>query len=472
MHRTPTIIALAATGLVASVNSTATAEILTVCASGCQYTSINAAIDDASDGDVIQLAAETYYEGSVIATDGKAITLRGSTDKAGNAASTLDGGDYHRVLICQNSETGTTRFENLVIRSGFSNDGAGMYNYNSSPSLTNCTFTGNGALDGGGMLNDYSSPTLNDCTFTSNTASSTGGGMYNYESNPTLTNCRFTENSADDAGGGMFNSIGSSPTLNDCTFTSNTAGTDGGGMGNDRSSPNLKDCTFTGNTADTGGGMLNFESNPTLNDCTFTSNTARSDGGGMFNFKSEPNLIDCLIAGNSAVWSGGGMVILGTTEEAHATGTGLSLCGNTPENIFSHWNGDYVGTYTCQSTLADCSDCNDTDGDGIPDFMDACPGEDDTVDSDADGTPDGCDGCPDDPAKTEPGTCGCGVVDRLLAGDLDCDGDVDAADFALLRNQIGVETLGCVVADINGDGDVDGADFAYVLGYWGVCSAP
>ena len=78
MHRTPTIVALAATGLVASVNSTATAEILTVCASGCQYTSINAAIDASSNGDVIQLAAETYYEGSVVDTDGKAITLRGA----------------------------------------------------------------------------------------------------------------------------------------------------------------------------------------------------------------------------------------------------------------------------------------------------------------------------------------------------------------------------------------------------------
>ena len=63
-------------------------------------------------------------------------------------------------------------------------------------------------------------------------------------------------------------------------------------------------------------------------------------------------------------------------------------------------------------------------------------------------------------------------MDTTLAGDLDCDGDVDAADFALLRDQIGVETLGCVAADINGDGDIDGADLAFVLGYWGVCSAP
>ena len=53
--------------------SSATAETITVCAKGCDYTSINAAIAAASDGDVIQLAAETYYEGEVIDLLGKEI---------------------------------------------------------------------------------------------------------------------------------------------------------------------------------------------------------------------------------------------------------------------------------------------------------------------------------------------------------------------------------------------------------------
>ena len=57
-------------------------------------------------------------------------------------------------------------------------------------------------------------------------------------------------------------------------------------------------------------------------------------------------------------------------------------------------------------------------------------------------------------------------------GDMDGDDDVDAADFVAVRDQVGVETLGCLVADINGDGIVNGADFSYVLGYWGLCSAP
>ncbi len=40
-------------------------------------------------------------------------------------------------------------------------------------------------------------------------------------------------------------------------------------------------------------------------------------------------------------------------------------------------------------------DQTDSDGDGVGDDCDVCPGFDDSTDSDADGTPDGCDNCPD-----------------------------------------------------------------------------
>ena len=55
-----------------------------------------------------------------------------------------------------------------------------MYNTQSSPTLTDCTFTGNSAgKDGGGMYNVFSSPTLTNCTFTGNSAGEDGGGMHN-----------------------------------------------------------------------------------------------------------------------------------------------------------------------------------------------------------------------------------------------------------------------------------------------------
>jgi hypothetical protein len=67
---------------------------------------------------------------------------------------------------------------------------------------------------------------------------------------------------------------------------------------------------------------------------------------------------------------------------------------------------------------------SDSDGDGVSDDLDLCPGQDDNLDSDLDGTPDCLDACPQDGAKVDPGTCGCGAVDE----DIDNDGIADCND--------------------------------------------
>jgi len=81
-------------------------------------------------------------------------------------------------------------------------------------------------------------------------------------------------------------------------------------------------------------------------------------------------------------------------------------------------------------------DCPDSDGDGANNCVDGCPndpaktapgqcgcGVADT-DTDGDGTLNCLDGCPNDPLKVAPGTCGCGVADT----DTDLDGVADCLD--------------------------------------------
>lgn len=51
-------------------------------------------------------------------------------------------------------------------------------------------------------------------------------------------------------------------------------------------------------------------------------------------------------------------------------------------------------------------------------------------DADNDGECDATDGCPNDPLKTSPGRCGCGVVDAPADGDINADGAVNGADIA------------------------------------------
>ena len=183
--------------------------------------------------------------------------------------------------------------------------GGGMYNNNSSPTLTNCIFSGNSAGDGGGMYNVNSSPMLVDCVFSENISTGICAGMYNDSSNPTLLSCIFIGNTAKVYGGGMFNND-SSPTLTNCMFSGNSA-IKGGGMYNWASSPMLSDCVFSENsTTGKGGGMYNERGDTVLLNCIFSENSALRNGGGMFNrYSSQTSLTNCIFTGNSAGYGGG-----------------------------------------------------------------------------------------------------------------------------------------------------------------------
>jgi hypothetical protein len=186
---------------------------------------------------------------------------------------------------------------------GLDDYGAGMYNWQGSPTVSNCSFCGNSASwCGGGMYNYRGNPTLMNCEFTRNSVSSYGGGIYNeFESNPTFINCSFTGNQAG-LGAGMFNSSNSDPTLTHCTFRYNVGGQAGGGMFNHFSSPRLMNSEFTFNSAVTyeGGGVFNGNCSPTLINCTFYRNMA-PQAGGMSNYHSTPTLTNCTFVYNGYV---------------------------------------------------------------------------------------------------------------------------------------------------------------------------
>ena len=95
----------------------------------------------------------------------------------------------------------------------------------------------------------------------------------------------------------------------------------------------------------------------------------------------------------------------------------------------------------------------DADNDGVADCFDNCPGtvNPDQTDTDNDGVGDACDGCPNDPAKTAPGDCGCGVVET---GDTDLDGTPDCLDGCPNDpNKIAPGDCGCGIADTDTDND-------------------
>jgi len=207
---------------------------------------------------------------------------------------------YHVVK----GATGAT-LDGFTITAGYADgnypdySGGGMYNFSSSPTVTNVTFSGNsGHTSGGGMYNSNgSSPTLTNVTFSANW-SHNGGGMRNFaNSSPTLMNVTLSGNSASE-GGGMSNSLGSSPTLTNVTFNTNSATIYGGGMYNDSSSPTLTNVTFSANSATIyGGGMHNLSSSPTILNTILWSNTAPSGGAQIYNDISTPSVSNSVVQG-------------------------------------------------------------------------------------------------------------------------------------------------------------------------------
>ena len=172
--------------------------------------SIQAAILAADPGDEIGVAPGFYTE--AIDFSGKAVKLYST---GGPDVTIIDGTGHYHVVQCTSGEGPGTVLEGFTITggdaksTGLNGYGGGMYNDNSSPTVTNCTFTGNNAHYGGGMCNMSSSPTVTNCTFTGNTASQ-GGGMYNTSgSTATLTNCILWDDGPDE----IFDKVDSSTTV-------------------------------------------------------------------------------------------------------------------------------------------------------------------------------------------------------------------------------------------------------------------
>ena len=67
--------------------------------------------------------------------------------------------------------------------------------------LEGFTITGGNSLCGGGMANSGTSPTVTNCTFSGNEAGVEGGGMYNDENIPTVTSTGFCDNTPDSISG-------------------------------------------------------------------------------------------------------------------------------------------------------------------------------------------------------------------------------------------------------------------------------
>lgn len=265
------------------------------------YPTIQTAINAASDGDTVQVAAGAYTENLV--WQNKSLALIG----AGADVTTVDGGGTGRCLTMQNVPS-TARVEGFTFTGGSATYGGGLSLADSSPMLVDNIITGNSALLGGGLDLRYNScATVVGNTFTSNSADRVGGGLTVFGSSPTLTNNIISSNWAGQHGGGLWLNI-SSATLTSNIISGNSANSafgGGGGLGLYHASPTLTNNIIEGNSAHHGAGLdACYYSSPTLTNNTIAGNA----GGGVYNHGDPagypygvgtPVITNCILWGNS-----------------------------------------------------------------------------------------------------------------------------------------------------------------------------
>lgn len=340
-----------------------------------QHPTIQAAINAASNGDVVLLADGTHTGpgNRDLTVAGKTLTVRSETGD--RAVCVVDCNGVGRFALFGAGDV--VAIQNLSIRNGRApainnNGGAARLNAGSTVSFENCiledctalyfggaiaTFgadltldgcviQGNQGQSGGGVWVQGGSATVGGCTFNDNYATGAGGGLrVTGGARLTCSRSSFTANRAWVGGGGLFvQSINPDSTVMGCVFRDNEAGLSGDGAGGGFACDTgaglreLSDCVFEGNIAHTSGAALFRGTSTTrVERVLFLNNEAQdtpsfvADGGAIrVEPGNAPDFVRCAFIGNSATY-GGGVEVNGAPTFTNCLFSGNRATG-LPEN--------------------------------------------------------------------------------------------------------------------------------------------
>lgn len=282
-------------------------------------TTIQDAIDAATDGDIVLVTNGLYSTGGKIGAGD--LTNRVVIDKALTVQSVNGPG----VTTIQGQWDATNRIGPGAIRGVWLSDGAVLSGFTVRSGATRNSGDNLALMSGGGIWCASTNATVTNCVITGNAASYYGGGVYL----GSMWNCIISTNFGAGGtawGGGVYGGI-----LNRCSLMGNTARLGGGSA-----YATLNGCMLVANQVfySLGGGGAGGAYAGTLNNCFLTRNftTATSgDGGGA----ATATLNNCTLVANSAPYGGG------------ASGCTLNNCilwNNSPSDVYQG-----TTTYTCTS---------------------------------------------------------------------------------------------------------------------------
>jgi len=274
-----------------------------------QYSTVQAAVDLAQDGDLVKVAGtcqgvQTRGSERQVAYVTKTLTIRGGYNDEFTTwdpqvyPTTLDALGQGRVVkIGGPGITVTLEWLRLTNGSGFL--GGGVYAANAHVVISSCHIFSNTASLGGGVYLDRSPHSrLMGSRIYSNTATAWGGGLYLLESHTTTLeyNDIYGNAASGGYGGGAYLDQSIDVTLTGNEIFDNQSSDDGGGIylyESDRATLTGNDIHGNSATGDDGGGLYLYASdNATLTGNHVYSNTAgtpNGQGGGIY-FRDSANV--------------------------------------------------------------------------------------------------------------------------------------------------------------------------------------
>ncbi len=271
------------------------------------FPTIQAAMNAAATGDTVALALGTFRGPGNRDLDflGKAITVRSQSGDPNDCVLDCEGSLQHprRGFYFHSGEGPGSILEGITVRWGFAQYGGAIHCANgSSPTITGCCLrdnTGPYQAFGAGIYCYQSTPTIEDCALIGNVADY-GGGIHCRLSAVSLRRCTFTANRATQCGGAAYWRQQSNGEMSDCVFTSNE-GLFGGAVSCSGCSPFIEACDFSYNRGSYGGALCcTEEASPSVNSCTFSANASAIGGACAFYDDSQATIVRCDFFGNSA----------------------------------------------------------------------------------------------------------------------------------------------------------------------------
>ena len=211
---------------------------LTVCAGGCDYTTIANAIIEANPGDTIDILDSFHSEAQITVDRDLTIQGQGASDTTIDGGALASGASDGNIFLISSGVTVT--IEGVTLSHGSASRGGAIYNngtltINDSVVSENYAADRNGCCDGGGIYNK-GTLTIDNTTFSENSAglfhpTGLGGGAIYNSGTLTIGDSTFTHNNGTYYGGAIFNDFGGKLEIDNSAISDNFA-FDGAGLAN------------------------------------------------------------------------------------------------------------------------------------------------------------------------------------------------------------------------------------------------